>query len=60
MVGGTIVDPARILTTAIALEPGRGEFALVVALGLILLSLAFAVDGPLYLGSTRPAVFPAM
>ena len=49
MVGGNIVGQTRILTTAIALESGRGEFALALALGFILLLLAFGVN--LLLGS---------
>jgi tungstate transport system permease protein len=44
MVGGNIVGQTRILTTSIALESGRGEFALALALGFILLSLAFGVN----------------
>ncbi|MDQ6671721.1 MAG: ABC transporter permease [Chloroflexota bacterium] len=41
MVGGNIVGQTRILTTAIALESSRGDFALALALGFILLALAF-------------------
>jgi tungstate transport system permease protein len=41
MVGGNIVRQTRILTTAIALESSRGDFALALALGFILLALAF-------------------
>jgi tungstate transport system permease protein len=44
MVGGNIVGQTRILTTAIALESGKGEFALALALGLILLGLALLVN----------------
>jgi tungstate transport system permease protein len=44
MVGGNIVGQTRILTTAIALESGRGEFALALALGFILLLLALSVN----------------
>jgi tungstate transport system permease protein len=44
MVGGNIVGQTRIFTTAIALETGKGEFALALALGLILLSLALLVN----------------
>jgi len=36
MVGGNIVGQTRILTTAITLETGRGEFALAIALGIVL------------------------
>src|SRR5205807_5978919 len=44
MVGGNIVGQTRILTTAIALESGRGDFALALALGFILLLLALGVN----------------
>ena len=37
----------RKLTTAITLETGRGEFARAIALGLILLALAFLVNAGL-------------
>lgn len=47
MVGGNIVGQTRILTTAIALETGRGEFALALALGIILLGLSFVVNAAL-------------
>lgn len=44
IVGGNIIGQTRILTTAIALETGKGEFARAIALGLILLALAFLVN----------------
>jgi tungstate transport system permease protein len=44
MVGGNIAGETRVLTTAAVLEASRGEFALAVALGLILLTVAFAVN----------------
>jgi tungstate transport system permease protein len=44
MVGGNIVGQTRIFTTAIAVETGRGEFALALALGFILLTLALLVN----------------
>jgi tungstate transport system permease protein len=44
MVGGNIAGQTRVLTTAISLETGRGEFARAIALGLILLLLAFLVN----------------
>jgi ABC-type tungstate transport system substrate-binding protein len=50
-VGGNIVGQTRILTTAIALETGRGEFALAIALGIILLKLALVVNTALGLPS---------
>lgn len=44
MVGGNILNQTRILTTAITLETGRGDFARAIALGLLLLTLAFLVN----------------
>ncbi len=45
MVGGNIAGQTRVLTTAIVLETGRGEFEAAIALGLVLLCLAFIVNG---------------
>jgi tungstate transport system permease protein len=45
MVGGNIAGQTRVLTTAIVLETGRGEFGAAIVLGLVLLSLAFIVNG---------------
>jgi tungstate transport system permease protein len=44
MVGGNIAGETRVLTTAAVLEASRGEFALAVALGMILLTVAFVVN----------------
>ncbi|MFO7931893.1 MAG: ABC transporter permease [Thermodesulfobacteriota bacterium] len=44
MVGGNIKWDTRTITTAIALETGRGKFATGMALGLVLLMIAFAVN----------------
>ena len=44
MVGGDIKYETRVLTTAIMLETRTGDFSLAIALGLILLALAFAVN----------------
>lgn len=44
MVGGNIQGSTRVLTTAIVLETRKGEFALALALGLVLLALAFGVN----------------
>ncbi len=46
MVGGNIKWHTRTITTAIALETGKGMFATGIALGLILLLIAFAVTLP--------------
>jgi tungstate transport system permease protein len=47
MVGGNIRHQTRVLTTSIVLETGKGEFATAIALGVILLALAFAVNAVL-------------
>jgi tungstate transport system permease protein len=47
MVGGNIAGETRVMTTAIVLETRRGNFAGAMALGLILLALAFAINAVL-------------
>lgn len=47
MLGGNIEGFTRTMTTAIALETSKGEFALGLALGVLLLIVAFAVNGAL-------------
>ncbi len=44
MVGGNLLGQTRILTTAISLETSKGEFARAIALGIVLLALAFMVN----------------
>jgi tungstate transport system permease protein len=44
MVGGNIKWQTRTITTAIALETNKGEFAMGIALGLVLLLISFAVN----------------
>lgn len=44
IVGGNIDHVSRVLTTAIALETGKGDFALAIGLGLVLIGLAIAVN----------------
>lgn len=44
IVGGNIDHATRVLTTAIALETGRGDFAFALALGFVLIALAVAVN----------------
>lgn len=44
MVGGNIKWHTRTVTTAIALETGKGEFAMGIALGLVLMMLALAMN----------------
>jgi tungstate transport system permease protein len=43
MIGGNIRGHTRVLTTSIALETGMGDFALSIALGIILLAIALVV-----------------
>ena len=47
MVGGNILGQTRVLTTAITLVASRGDFAQAIALGIVLLVLAFAVNAGL-------------
>lgn len=44
MIGGNIKWHTRTITTAIALETGKGEFSMGIALGIVLLALAFTVN----------------
>ncbi|HEY80624.1 MAG TPA: tungstate transporter permease, partial [Caldilineae bacterium] len=43
MVGGNVAHHTRVLTTATVLETSKGNFALAMALGTILLFLAYLV-----------------
>ncbi len=49
MVGGNIAGETRTITTAIALETSKGEFALGIALGLVLITLALVMNAALML-----------
>ncbi|KQI69556.1 ABC transporter permease [Loktanella sp. 3ANDIMAR09] len=44
IVGGNIDNATRVLTTAIALETGKGNFALALGLGFVLIGLAIVVN----------------
>ena len=44
IVGGNIDHATRVLTTAIALETGKGEFALALGLGFVLIGLTIAIN----------------
>jgi tungstate transport system permease protein len=48
IVGGNIDHLTRVMTTAIALETSRGELALALALGIVLLTIALTVNGLAY------------
>jgi tungstate transport system permease protein len=47
MVGGNIRHQTRVLTTAIVLETSKGNFVPAVALGVLLMSIAFLVNAAL-------------
>ena len=49
MVGGNIQGETRTITTAIALETSKGEFAQGIALGIVLVTLALVMNGALML-----------
>jgi len=54
IVGGNIDHVTRVLTTAIALETGKGDFALALALGFVLIGLAVSVNIAIHvLGQTE-------
>jgi tungstate transport system permease protein len=57
MVGGNIVGETRTITTAIALETSKGDFAQAIALGLVLVTIALAINAGLMLaqGDARGA-----
>ena len=44
MLGGNIEGYTRTITTAIALETSKGEFAFALSLGIILLLVSFVVN----------------
>jgi tungstate transport system permease protein len=44
LVGGNIANRTRVLTTAIVLETGKGNFDLALALGVILLLISFVIN----------------
>jgi tungstate transport system permease protein len=56
MVGGNIAGETRVLTTAAVLATSRGEFALAIAFGLVLLLIAFVVNLVLTLAGQREPV----
>ena len=44
MVGGNIKGYSRVLTTATVMETGKGNFDIAIALGIILLLVAFTIN----------------
>ncbi|MGB0713461.1 MAG: ABC transporter permease [Gammaproteobacteria bacterium] len=59
MLGGNILHYTRNIPTAIALETSKGEFAQGIALGLVLVLLAFAVNALLHQFQGRGAMVSA-
>ena len=53
MVGGNLKGETRVLTTATVLETGKGEYALAIAFGVILLLLVYGVVAALTLLQQR-------
>jgi len=54
MVGGNIQGHTRVLTTAIVLETGKGEFAFALSLGGCLLALALVINLAMLRWTPRP------
>jgi len=48
MVGGNIEGHTRVMTTAIVLETRKGNFSFAMALGLVLLTITFAINAGIY------------
>ncbi len=48
MVGGNIKGSTRVMTTAIALQTSMGDYDMALALGIVLIALAFAVNALFY------------
>lgn len=57
MVGGNIAGETRTITTAIALETSKGEFAQGIALGMVLIAIALVINAGLVMvqGDARQA-----
>lgn len=51
IVGGNIDQATRVLTTAIALETGKGNFALALGLGFVLIGIAVVVNLAIHVAS---------
>jgi tungstate transport system permease protein len=55
MLGGNIKGTTRVMTTAIALETSKGEFGFAIALGILLLLIAFVINILLHYFQSRRA-----
>ncbi len=53
IVGGNIDHVTRVMTTAISLETSKGNIALALALGVVLMGLVFIVNGSVFLIAQR-------
>lgn len=53
ILGGNIRGFTRTITTAIALETSRGEFALAFALGIVLLALVLLINAAIHIAGSR-------
>ncbi len=49
IVGGNISGVTRVMTTAIALETSKGDLALALALGIVLIAIVLALNGSAYI-----------
>ena len=49
IVGGNIANVTRVMTTTIALETSKGELALALGLGIILVTLSIVINATLFL-----------
>lgn len=56
MIGGNIKWFTRTITTAISLETNKGEFAMGIALGIVLISIAFLLNFMLYFLKKRARI----
>jgi len=48
IVGGNIAHYTRVMTTAIALETSKGDLALALGLGIILIAVSLVINGLVY------------
>ena len=60
IVGGNLLGETRVMTTAIVLETRRGNFGVAIALGLVLLAIAFVINLALMLFNGRGLRRPAL
>lgn len=56
MVGGNIAGSTRVMTTTIALETDKGNFALALGLGIVLLSISLVINAGLHYFQKRGSV----